>query len=79
MDEQEQLVPCDLCNGSGYLYMCVSDGELKVKLDPTIGLKVYCHKCFGHGVLNWIEYIFGKQQSFEIDEDETFYNGNSYG
>lgn len=61
-DKTENEIECDRCNGTGYLYMRFMGGDyVRYVHEPSMGLKVYCHKCFGSGVVNWIENIFGRR------------------
>jgi DnaJ-class molecular chaperone len=73
MDKDGNII-CDKCNGSG---MVDSSGEPIYY--STRGVPDYpdfcCKQCKGTGKFTWLEKIFGKQLSFEIDKDEDMYNG----
>lgn len=74
MNNENGISHCDKCNGSGMV-----DNSGEPIYYSTRGVPDYpdfrCDKCKGTGKLTWLEKIFGKQQSFEIDKDEDMYNG----
>lgn len=49
---------CDICKGKGTVYT----DRVKLSYDPY-RKDLVCHKCFGTGVLDWIEKAMGKKDN----------------
>lgn len=66
MKEDREYV-CDQCNGTGVVSVIIEMHELQFQgqkiSTPGISRKELCPKCKGDVRLNWVENIFGKEES----------------
>ena len=68
--EEATKIICDKWNGEGIISSRIDD------YDPLIDEDAYvasiCYKCYGHGVVDWIENIVGKSRPPQFKEEDFF-------
>jgi hypothetical protein len=72
-----EKIICDKCNGTG------STEDYSSLVNPTSSKVILktklCLKCFGYGVLDWIEIIVGKKSKTELSELILHHESTTWG